>query len=57
MEVIVFIRTVAEFADYSFSLLYSGLSSLLGQLVGLPAWFVTCCTLSAGVALMCKAWR
>ena len=57
MEIVFFVRTVAEFADYSLSLLYSGLSSLLVELAGCPPWFVTCCTLSGAVALMCKVWR
>lgn len=57
MEIVQYVRTVAEFADYSLSLLYSGLSSLLGQLAGCPTWFVTCCTLSGAVALICKVWR
>lgn len=57
MEIVTFLRTIAEFAEYSLSFLYTELPSLLSDFSGVPSWFLTCCSLSVGVALMCKVWR
>lgn len=58
MEIVQYLRTVAEFADYSCQILFDELYNLLNALQGqVPEWFFVCGSLSVAYALMRKIWR